>query len=91
MADALRAKIAEYDVQIPPADSMEYRVGLGVEGRVNGYHMHVGSERFLRQSSVRLDRNIGDRAAYEERGCSCLFVAVDGWRLLLDSLLRGYA
>ena len=78
VADALRAKIGEYEVQIPPADGMQYRVGLGVEGRVNGYYMHVGSERFLRQSSIKLDRNLGDRAAFEERGCSCLFVAVDG-------------
>jgi heavy metal translocating P-type ATPase len=78
VADALRAKIGEYEVQIPPADGMQYRVGLGVEGRVNGYYMHVGSERFLRQSSIKLGRNLGDRAAFEERGCSCLFVAVDG-------------
>ena len=78
VADALRAKIAELEVQIPPAEGMQYRVGLGVEGRVNGYYMHVGSERFLRQSSIKLDRHEGGRAGYEQRGCSCLFVAVDG-------------
>ncbi|HLY56779.1 MAG TPA: heavy metal translocating P-type ATPase, partial [Stellaceae bacterium] len=78
VADALRAKLREFEVQLPPADETEYRVGLGVEGRVNGYYMHVGSERFLRQSSIRVDTMAADRADFEERGCSCLYVAVDG-------------
>ncbi len=78
VAEALRAKIREFDVQLPPADETTYRVGLGVEGRVNGYYVHVGSERFLRQSNIRVDRVAADRAALEERGCSCLWVAVDG-------------
>ena len=78
VADALRRKAADLDIPLPPADEMTYRVGLGVEGRVNGYHLHVGSERFMRESDIRFDRGVADRAAIEERGCSCLCVAVDG-------------
>ena len=78
VAAALRAKVAEYDVQIPPVDGVQYRVGLGVEGRVNGYYVHVGSERFLRQNDIRLDQGASERVAMEDRGCSTLFVAVDG-------------
>jgi heavy metal translocating P-type ATPase len=78
VAEALRAKIREIDVQLPPVDETIYRVGLGVEGRVNGYYVHVGSERFLRQSDIRVDHVAVDRLAIEERGCSCLWVAVDG-------------
>jgi P-type E1-E2 ATPase len=78
VADALRARLAECDVQLPPVDEAKYRVGLGVEARVNGYYVHVGNERFMRQSDIRLDHVAGERAAIEERGCSCLWVAVDG-------------
>jgi len=78
VADALRRKASELDVHLPAADEMTYRVGLGVEGKVNGYYLHVGSERFMRENTIRFDAGAADRAAIEERGCSCLCVAVDG-------------
>jgi P-type E1-E2 ATPase len=78
VAEALRAKARELQVELPPCDETEYRVGLGVEGRVNGYDMHVGSERFLRQSDIRVDHIAAERIAIEQNGCSCLYVAVDG-------------
>ena len=78
VADALRARLKETDVQLPPVEDAQYRVGLGVEARVNGYYVHVGNERFLRQSDIRLDHVAGDRLAIEAGGCSCLWVAVDG-------------
>ena len=78
VADALRRRAAELDAPLPPADDMTYRVGLGVEGKVNGYYLHVGSERFMRENAIRFDRGAADREAIEERGCSCLCVAVDG-------------
>jgi Cu2+-exporting ATPase len=78
VAEALRAKARELNVELPPCDETEYRIGLGVEGRVNGYNMHVGSERFLRQSDIRVDHIAAERAAVDQRGCSCLYVAVDG-------------
>ena len=78
VADALRRRAAELDARLPAADDMTYRVGLGVEGKVNGYYLHVGSERFMRENAIRFDRGMADREAIEERGCSCLCVAVDG-------------
>jgi Cu2+-exporting ATPase len=78
VAEALRRKVAELEVQMPPADEMKYRVGLGVEGRVNGYYVHVGSGRFMRQNEIRVDQGAAERTAIEEKGCSCLYVAVDG-------------
>ncbi len=56
----------------------QYRVGLGVEGQVNGYYMHVGNERFMRQSEIRVDCAALDRGALDEKGYSCLYIAVDG-------------
>jgi Cu2+-exporting ATPase len=78
VAEALREKFREFSLQAPPCDDTDYRIGLGVEGKVNGYYLHVGSERFLRQNDIRLDHIATDRRAIDERGCSCLFVAVDG-------------
>jgi P-type E1-E2 ATPase len=71
-------RCAKIDVQLPPWDDAQYRIGLGVEGRVNGYYMHVGSERFLRDSNIRVDHVAADRAGIDERGCSTLYVSVDG-------------
>jgi manganese/zinc-transporting P-type ATPase C len=78
VAEALRAKARQLRVNVPECDETRYRLGLGVEGQVNGYYLHVGSERFLRASGVRLDRAAADRERYAERGLSCLHVAVDG-------------
>jgi Cu2+-exporting ATPase len=79
VAEALRTKLAEFDLQLPPAEDMTYQVGLGVEGRVNGYYVHVGSERFLKQNGIRLDVAASDeQRAIEGGGRSCLHIAADG-------------
>jgi heavy metal translocating P-type ATPase len=78
VARALRSRAAESGLGIPACDEAEFHAGLGVEGQVNGWYVHVGSERFLRQSGIRLDRSCSDIAALNERGESCVLVAVDG-------------
>jgi Cu2+-exporting ATPase len=78
VAEALRSKARELAVNVPPCDETQYRIGLGVEGQVNGYYMHVGNERFMRQCDIRVDRAVSDRAALDEKGYSSLYVAVDG-------------
>jgi heavy metal translocating P-type ATPase len=78
VAEALRTRARELSVNIPPCDETEYKVGLGVEGQVNGYYLHVGSERFMRQSNIRIAGAAADRAMLDRNGHSCLYVAVDG-------------
>lgn len=78
VAEALREKMRELNVQLPPCDDAKYRIGFGVEGRVNGYYLHVGSERFLRDSNIKVDHLAADRSRIDERGCSTLYVGVDG-------------
>ncbi|MBN3851211.1 MULTISPECIES: heavy metal translocating P-type ATPase [Burkholderiaceae] len=78
VAEALREKSRELRLLPPPCDETEYRIGLGVEGQVNGYYMHVGSERFLRQNEIRVDHIAAERTAIDARGCSSLYVAIDG-------------
>ncbi len=78
VAEALRTRAKELLVNIPPCDETHYRVGLGVEGQVNGYYVHVGSERFMRQAGIKVDRAVLDRSALDRNGYSCLYIAVDG-------------
>jgi heavy metal translocating P-type ATPase len=78
VAEALRAKARELSVEIPACDETRLSVGLGVQGQVNGYYLHVGSERFLRQSDIRINHISADRTAFDQRGYSCLYIAIDG-------------
>jgi P-type E1-E2 ATPase len=78
VADALRSKAKELRVNVPACDDIQYRLGLGVEGQVNGYYLHVGNERFMGQNGISLDAATRDRVALDELGHSCLHIAVDG-------------
>ena len=78
VAEALRVRARQLAVNVPPCDETKYRIGLGVEGQVNGYYMHVGNERFMRQCDIRVDASARDRSALDEKGYSCLYIAVDG-------------
>jgi Cu2+-exporting ATPase len=78
VAEALRAKAKELEAELPPCDEVQYRIGLGVEGQVNGYYMHIGGERFMRQSNIRVDHTEVDRRLLDEQGRSSLYVAIDG-------------
>jgi cation-transporting P-type ATPase C len=78
VANALRVKAQEIGANVPYCEETKYRIGLGVEGQVNGYYLHVGSERFMRQSGINVGAAESDRAGLDEQGYSCLYVAVDG-------------
>ncbi len=78
VAEALRAHARTRGVGVPLCDAPDYKVGLGVQGQVNGYYVHLGSERFLRASDIRVQPAALDRAALDERGYSCLYMAIDG-------------
>src|ERR1700722_5504457 len=78
VANALRVKAQELGANIPYCEETKYRIGLGVEGQVNGYYMHVGNERFLRQANINVRPAETDRSALDQQGYSCIYVAVDG-------------
>jgi heavy metal translocating P-type ATPase len=78
VAEALRGKARLLGVNVPPCNQTKYRIGLGVEGQVNGYYVHVGNERFMRQSDIVTHKSTLDRAGLDERGFSSLYIAVDG-------------
>jgi heavy metal translocating P-type ATPase len=78
VAHALRQKAHEVGANIPYCEETKYRIGLGVEGQVNGYYMHVGNERFMKQSGINVHAAQTDRANLDEQGYSCIYVSVDG-------------
>jgi heavy metal translocating P-type ATPase len=78
VAEALRARARERGIQVPLCDAPDYKVGLGVEGQVNGHYVHIGSERFLSSGQISVKRANHDRAALDRQGYSCLYMAVDG-------------
>jgi heavy metal translocating P-type ATPase len=78
VAEALRLKAQELGANVPYCEETKYRIGLGVEGQVNGYYMHVGNERFMRQSEINIRAAEADRAVLDDQGYSCIYVAVDG-------------
>ena len=78
VANALRVKAQEIGANIPYCEETKYRIGLGVEGQVNGYYLHVGNERFMRQSDINVRVAEADRANLDQQGYSCIYVAVDG-------------
>ncbi|WP_245302369.1 heavy metal translocating P-type ATPase [Bradyrhizobium sp. LTSP885] len=78
VAEALRTRARQLAVNIPPCNETTYRLGLGVEGQVNGYYLHVGNQRFMRESEIAVGAAVHDRAALDERGYSSLYIAVDG-------------
>ena len=78
VAEALRAKARELGANIPYCEETKYRLGLGVEGQVNGYYLHVGNERFMRQSDIGIGAAASDRASLDDQGYSCIYIAVDG-------------
>jgi Cu2+-exporting ATPase len=78
VAEAMRTRARQLAVNVPHCDKSEYHLGLGVEGQVNGYYVHVGNDRFMQQNNIRVQKSDADRAGLYERGFSCLYIAVDG-------------
>jgi P-type E1-E2 ATPase len=78
VAAAIPGRARQQALEIPECEKATYHVGLGVESQVDGWYVHVGSERFLRQNGIRIEATAGDKAILAERGESCTYVAIDG-------------
>ncbi len=78
VALATVAKAREAQLTIPPRTRSRYQIGRGVEARVNGYFVHVGSERFLHDNQINLNGAASYARLARVHGQSSLMVAVDG-------------
>jgi P-type E1-E2 ATPase len=72
------ARLARERRIVPPSvTAPESALGLGIDVRVEGRRMLIGSRRFLEQQRVRLDRAREDEVKAHAVGASPLFVAID--------------
>src|SRR5580704_13006215 len=78
VAEAIRARTEKDEIDVPDCNEVNYRIGFGVEAQINGYQLHLGSERFLRENSISTQKAWGDQKRLNEGGCSSLHLAVDG-------------
>jgi Cu2+-exporting ATPase len=78
VAEALRARARMLGLVPPECDHTDYKVGLGVEGMVDGHYLHVGSQRFMRTNGIDTACSHRDRIELDERGYSVLYTAIDG-------------
>jgi heavy metal translocating P-type ATPase len=65
-------------LEVPPPTAAQASVGLGMDVRVEGRRVLVGSRRFLESNGVDVDHAKNDEAAAHAVGASPTFVAVDG-------------
>ncbi len=78
VAIATLAKAREYEIDIPERSDSKYSVGMGVEARVNGYYVHLGSERFLRESGISIACASTNCRNAASSGRSSLMLSVNG-------------
>jgi P-type E1-E2 ATPase len=78
VAHAVMAKAREEGVYIPKRRYAHFRIGLGVEAQINGYHVHVGNERFLQAQGISLRVAQAELPHLNQAGYSRLLLAVDG-------------
>ena len=78
VAEAIRARTEKEEIEVPECHEANYRIGFGVEAQVNGYRLHLGSPRFLRENSIATGKSADDQQRLNENGCSSLLLAVDG-------------
>lgn len=91
VARAIARLAAERRVAVPRATGITEGVGLGVDVRVDGRHVLVGSRRFMEGQGVDLNAARADERSAHAVGASPAFVALDGrlaGTLILQDELR---
>jgi Cu2+-exporting ATPase len=78
VSQALVSRAALEGIDVPEGHHGDFEIGLGVEARVNGYSVHVGSERFFARKQIRYDAHASMAEEIKRQGCSVLLFAVDG-------------
>lgn len=78
VALAILNKAQELNLKIPERDESKYHIGLGVEVQINGYYVHLGSERFMRENNIKIDGASSDLRNLNNHGYSSLALAVNG-------------
>jgi heavy metal translocating P-type ATPase len=73
-------------LELPPVDDFQSHTGRGVEARVAGRHILVGTRRFLAERGIAVARVEPEVAAQEKRERTVVLVAADGQLLGLIAI-----
>jgi heavy metal translocating P-type ATPase len=91
VARAVERLAREWELSVPVPDSTIETTGLGVDVRIEGHRVQVGSRRFMESHEIVLRAAAADEAAAHAAGASPAFVAIDSRLaalLVLDDELR---
>jgi Cu2+-exporting ATPase len=91
VARAVERLAREWSLDVPEPDATVETTGLGVDVRLGGRRVQVGSRRFMESHEIVLRAAAEDEAAAHAAGASPAFVALDGRLaalLMLDDELR---
>jgi heavy metal translocating P-type ATPase len=94
VARAVARLAREWELDVPEPDGTIETTGLGVDVRIAGHRVLIGSRRFMEAHEIVLRAAAADEAAAHAAGASPAFVAVDGRLaalLVLDDELRADA
>ncbi len=75
---AVCRKAEVLELIVPERDSLDFKVGRGLEAKVNGYTVHLGSDRFMAELGVRSCLSETEQQHQYSQGSSLLYLAVDG-------------
>ena len=78
VARAVSRLARERRIEVPAVTQTESALGLGVDVRVEGRRVLIGSRRFMEQQHVRLDAARENERVAHAVGASPIFVAIDG-------------
>jgi Cu2+-exporting ATPase len=79
IAMAILHKARELDIELPPTDETQYKVGYGITVGVEGHTIRVGSRRFMDLEGVELTPEVDEALHRAHReGHTMVMVAVDG-------------
>jgi heavy metal translocating P-type ATPase len=80
IAEAIRRYASQNGIDVPDAElgTESYAIGRGLEARVDGQSVLVGSARLMADHGIRSPRGTMAIEAHARTGASSLFVAVDG-------------
>ena len=79
IALAIRHKAEELDLELPPTDDTQYKVGYGITVAVAGHMIRVGSKRFMDMEGVVMTAEVEEAMGQAHgEGHTMVMVSVDG-------------
>lgn len=79
IAKAIHQEAKKRKLHIPHLTETRYEIGYGLEVKMEGHTILVGSDRFMRMKNIILDEQVADiQKICHEHGHSIVIVAIDG-------------